>query len=31
VPEWMLGCVSHRRVEAYELLARALHPELFKD
>ncbi len=31
VPEWMLGCVSHRRVDAYELLARALHPELFKD
>lgn len=26
---WMLGCVSHRRVEAYEALARALHPEVF--
>lgn len=27
IPGWMLGCVSHRRVEAYEALARALHPE----
>lgn len=27
---WMLGCVSHRRIEAYEALARALHPERFK-
>lgn len=26
---WMLGCVSHRRVEAYEALARELHPEAF--
>jgi iron complex transport system substrate-binding protein len=26
---WMLGCVSHRRVDAYEALARALHPEVF--
>lgn len=26
---WMLGCVSHRRVDAYEALARALHPEAF--
>lgn len=26
---WMLGCVSHRRIEAYEALARALHPERF--
>lgn len=26
---WMLGCVSHRRIEAYEALARALHPEAF--
>jgi iron complex transport system substrate-binding protein len=26
---WMLGCVSHRRVDAYEALARELHPEAF--
>lgn len=26
---WQLSCVSHRRVEAYERLARALHPEAF--
>lgn len=26
---WMLGCVSHRRVDAYEALAKALHPEVF--
>lgn len=26
---WMLGCVSHRRIDAYEALARALHPEAF--
>lgn len=26
---WMLGCVSHRRVDAYEALAKALHPEAF--
>lgn len=26
---WMLGCVSHRRVDAYEALARVLHPEAF--
>lgn len=26
---WQLSCVSHRRVEAYERLARALHPEVF--
>ncbi|MEO0055094.1 MAG: hypothetical protein RLZZ50_1041 [Verrucomicrobiota bacterium] len=31
VPGWMLGCVSHLRVEAYEALARALHPELFAE
>jgi iron complex transport system substrate-binding protein len=28
---WMLGCVSHRRVDAYEALARALHPEAFEE
>ena len=28
---WMLGCVSHLRVDAYERLARALHPERFAD
>jgi iron complex transport system substrate-binding protein len=26
---WMLGCVSHRRVDAYEALSRALHPDAF--
>jgi iron complex transport system substrate-binding protein len=26
---WMLGCVSHRRMDAYEALARELHPEAF--
>lgn len=26
---WMLGCVTHRRVDAYETLARELHPEAF--
>ena len=29
IPEWMLGCVSHLRIDAYEHLARALHPEAF--
>lgn len=29
VKPWQMGCVSHRRVEAYEQLARALHPEAF--
>jgi iron complex transport system substrate-binding protein len=28
---WMLGCVTHRRVDAYEALARALHPEVFRE
>jgi ABC-type Fe3+-hydroxamate transport system, periplasmic component len=28
---WMLGCVSHRRVDAYEALARELHPEAFRE
>ncbi len=27
---WMLSSVSHHRVEAYEALARALHPEVFR-
>lgn len=27
---WELGCVSHHRVEAYERLARELHPEAFR-
>ena len=31
IPAWMLGCVSHLRVEAYETLARALHPEIFAE
>ena len=26
---YMLSCVTHRRIEGYECLARALHPELF--
>lgn len=29
ISSWMLGCVSHRRIDAYEALARALHPEAF--
>lgn len=28
---WMLGCVSHRRIDAYEALARELHPEAFAE
>ncbi len=28
---WVLGCVSHLRVEGYEQLARALHPERFAE
>jgi iron complex transport system substrate-binding protein len=28
--ERLLSCVSHRRIEGYERLARALHPEVFK-
>ena len=31
IAPWMLGCVSHRRVAAYEALARALHPERFAE
>lgn len=30
IDECMLSCVSHHRVEGYEQLARALHPEAFK-
>jgi iron complex transport system substrate-binding protein len=30
VPPWVLGCVSHRRVLGYEILARTLHPEAFR-
>ncbi len=26
---WQLSCISHYRVDAYEQLARALHPEVF--
>ena len=28
---WQLSCVSHRRIDAYEQLARALHPEVFSE
>ncbi len=31
IPSWMLGCVSHLRVAAYERLARELHPALFSE
>lgn len=27
---WQLSCVSHRRIDAYETLARQLHPEAFR-
>lgn len=27
---YMLSCVSHHRIEAYEMLARGLHPEVFR-
>lgn len=30
IEAWQLSCVSHHRVEAYETLARALHPEAFR-
>jgi iron complex transport system substrate-binding protein len=30
VPSYILGCVSQDRVQGYELLARALHPEAFR-
>jgi len=29
IEPWQLSCVSHHRVDAYERLARELHPELF--
>jgi len=29
IEPWQLSCVSHHRVNAYERLARALHPEVF--
>lgn len=28
---YMLSCVSHRRIDGYEMLARALHPAAFTD
>lgn len=31
IAPWMLGCVSHLRVQAYEQLARQLHPERFTE
>jgi len=31
VESYQLSCVSHRRIDGYEQLARALHPEAFKD
>jgi iron complex transport system substrate-binding protein len=30
IDECLLSCVSHRRIEGYEQLARALHPEIFQ-
>jgi iron complex transport system substrate-binding protein len=30
IKPWEMSCVSHHRVEAYEDLARALHPEAFR-
>ena len=30
IPEWQLSCVTHHRIEGYEQLARALHPEVFQ-
>jgi len=30
IKPWEMGCVTHHRVEAYEDLARALHPEAFR-
>jgi iron complex transport system substrate-binding protein len=29
IKHYQLSCVSHRRIEGYELLARELHPERF--
>lgn len=31
IPNYILSCITHRRVDGYEALARALHPELFAD
>jgi iron complex transport system substrate-binding protein len=30
LPPYALGCVSHYRIRAYEIMARALHPEAFR-
>lgn len=30
IEPYMLSCVSHRRIDAYERLARELHPEVFQ-
>jgi iron complex transport system substrate-binding protein len=30
VKHYQLSCVSHHRIEAYELLARQFHPERFQ-
>jgi iron complex transport system substrate-binding protein len=30
VEPWQLSCVSHHRIDGYEALARALHPEAFR-
>jgi ABC-type Fe3+-hydroxamate transport system substrate-binding protein len=29
IPGWIAGCISIDRVKGYEILAKALHPELF--
>lgn len=29
LPSYLLGCVSHLRLDGYEMLAKALHPDLF--
>jgi len=30
LPPYLISCVSHHRVRGYEIVARALHPEVFK-
>lgn len=30
IEPWMLSCVTHHRIDAYERMARALHPEVFR-
>jgi iron complex transport system substrate-binding protein len=30
LPSAQMSCISHRRIDGYEILARALHPEVFK-